>query len=63
MESEMSKRVKKTEPRKDKRVPLMVYMAPKLVVRLKKAALDKDLNVYEIVEQASELWLASIKQK
>ncbi len=54
---------KKTNPREDGRVPLMVYMAPKLVVRLKKAALDKDLNVYEIVEQASELWLASNKQK
>lgn len=54
---------KKTKPREDGRVPLMVYMAPKLVVRLKKAALDKDLNVYEIVEQASELWLSSNKGK
>lgn len=59
----MAKGAKKTEPRKDKRVPLMVYMAPKLVVRLKKAALDENLNVYEIVEEAAELWLSSNKQK
>lgn len=38
-------------PRKDGRRPLMVYLDPTLIKDLKKEALDRDINVYELVEE------------
>jgi hypothetical protein len=49
--------------RADGRRPLMLYMRPKLVVRLKNAAWSKNKHAYEIVEEAVEMWLASSKAK
>ena len=40
-----------TPPRKDGRRPLMVYLDPTLIKDLKKEALDRDINVYELVEE------------
>lgn len=44
--------------REDGRRPLMTYLDADLIKDLKKAALDEDCNVYEIVEEASRDWLA-----
>jgi hypothetical protein len=40
-----------TAPRKDGRRPLMVYLDPTLIKDLKKEALDRDINLYELVEE------------
>lgn len=40
-----------TPPRKDGRRPLLVYLDPSLIKNLKKEALDRDINVYELVEE------------
>jgi len=37
--------------RKDGRRPLLVYLDPALIKELKKEALDRDINVYELVEE------------
>lgn len=37
--------------RKDGRRPLMVYLDPTLIKDLKKEALDRDINLYELVEE------------
>ena len=45
--------------RKDGRHQLLVYLDPELIKDLKRFALDEDIHVYEIVEQASRGWLAA----
>ena len=40
-----------TPPRKDGRRALLVYLDPSLIRDLKKEALDRDINVYELVEE------------
>lgn len=40
-----------TPPRKDGRRPLMVYLELALIKDLKKEALDRNINVYELVEE------------
>jgi hypothetical protein len=44
--------------REDGRRALLVYLPPDLIKDLKKAGLDDERNVYEIVEEASREWLA-----
>lgn len=43
--------------RKDGRRPLMTYLDADLIKDLKRAALDEECNVYDIVEEASRDWL------
>jgi hypothetical protein len=49
---------KAPRPRNDGRKSLFVYLDADLIKQLKKAALDDDTNVYEIVEEATRSWLA-----
>ena len=42
--------IPKPSKRKDGRRPLLVYLDPALIKNLKRLALDRDQNVYEIVE-------------
>lgn len=57
-------RSKSSEPksasraRTDGRRSLLVYVDTELIKELKKAALDDETNVYEIVEEAARDWLA-----
>jgi hypothetical protein len=44
--------------RTDGRKGLLVYLDAGLIKDLKKAGLDDDRNVYDIVEEASRDWLA-----
>jgi hypothetical protein len=44
--------------RKDGRRQLLVYLDAELIKKLKKAAIDDDRNVYEIVEDSARDWLA-----
>jgi len=44
--------------REDGRKQLLVYLPPDLIKDLKKAGVDDDRNVYEIVEEASREWLS-----
>jgi hypothetical protein len=44
--------------RTDGRKGLLVYMDAGLIKELKKAALDDDRNVYDIVEETTRQWLA-----
>ncbi|MGI3899886.1 MAG: hypothetical protein ACRYGP_06090 [Janthinobacterium lividum] len=50
-------------PRKDGRRQLLVYLPPDLIKALKKAALDEEITVYEIVEGASQEWLRRRERK
>ncbi len=43
--------------REDGRKALLVYLPPDLIKDLKRAGLDDDRRVYEIVEEASREWL------
>ena len=43
--------------RDDGRKALLVYLPPDLIKELKKAGLDDERRVYEIVEEASREWL------
>ena len=52
-----------TRPRADGRKSLLVYVDENLIKELKKAAVDVDRNVYEIVEEASKDWLARRSKK
>lgn len=45
--------------RADGRRPLLVYLDPDVIKRLKKAALDADTTAYEITEEAVRDWLAA----
>lgn len=49
--------------RADGRKTLLVYLDGQLIKDLKKAALDQERNVYEIVEEASRDWLAKAGKK
>ena len=44
--------------REDGRKQLLVYLPPSLIKDLKRAGLDDERNVYDIVEEASREWLA-----
>jgi hypothetical protein len=46
-----------TRARTDGRRTLLVYLDGALIKSLKKAALDDERNVYEIVEEAAKDWL------
>jgi hypothetical protein len=50
-----SKPVNRT--RRDGRKSLLVYLDADLIKELKKAGLDDNRNVYEIVEEAASDWL------
>jgi hypothetical protein len=45
--------------RKDGRHQLLVYVDPGLIKELKKAAIDDNRNVYEIVEDLARNWLTT----
>lgn len=48
--------------REDGREAMLLYLDPKVVKSLKKAAVDKDMHAYEIAELAIGKWLdANIK--
>ena len=47
--------------RADGRRTLLVYLHADLIKDLKRAALDEERNVYEIVEEASRDWLKKRK--
>lgn len=49
--------------RADGRRPLLVYLDPDVIKRLKKAALDEDRTAYEITEEAVREWLATHRSK
>lgn len=58
-----SSRDKKSAARSDGRKTLLVYMNAGLIKELKKAALDDEKNVYEIVEEAARDWLSRATAK
>lgn len=60
---ERSSRGKKNAARSDGRKTLLVYMNVDLIKDLKKAALDDEKNVYEIVEEAARDWLSKTAGK
>lgn len=47
----------KAAARKDGRRPLLVYMRPDLIKSLKRTALESDVTVFSIVEEAADDWL------
>jgi hypothetical protein len=49
--------------RDDGRKSLLVYLNADLIKELKKAALDDEVNAYEIVEEATRQWLARREKK
>ncbi len=49
--------------REDGRKALLVYLPPDLIKDLKRAGLDDDRLVYEIVEEASRDWLERRSEK
>lgn len=49
---------KPSRTRADGRRTLLVYMDAALIIELKKAALEDDVNAYEIVEVATSEWIA-----
>ncbi len=51
------KKTSRSGDRADGRKQLLVYMKPALVTELKKAALDRDVAAFEIVEEAVKDWL------
>jgi hypothetical protein len=48
---------KTARTRPDGRRPLLVYLDPRVIKQLKKAALDEDRTAYEITEEAVREWL------
>ncbi len=56
--SPRSSETKQPRERNDGRRTLLVYMDAGLIKDLKKAALDAEKNVYEIVEEAARDWLS-----
>ena len=48
--------------RADGRKPLLVYLRPDVIKRLKMAALDEDRPAYELTEEAVYEWLAGRDQ-
>ena len=49
--------------RDDGRKALLVYLPPDLIKDLKRAGLDDDRRVYEIVEEAAREWLQRRSEK
>lgn len=49
--------------RKDGKRQLLVYLDPELIKSLKKTALDQDVNVYDIVDEAAREWLGRHTKK
>jgi hypothetical protein len=49
--------------RKDGRRQMLVYLDPELIKTLKKTALDQDVNLYDIVDQAARDWLERHRKK
>ena len=43
--------------RKHGRRQMLVYLDPKLIKTLKKAAVDRDVHLYDIVDDAARAWL------
>ena len=54
---EDSEQTTSSRKREDGRKALLVYLPPDLIKELKKAGLDDDRRVYEIVEEACREWL------
>ncbi len=54
---EDSEQTLSSRKREDGRKALLVYLPPDLIKDLKRAGLDDDRRVYEIVEEASREWL------
>ena len=63
IQSKKSEAKQDSRPRTDGRRSLLVYMETELIKDLKRAALDDDTNVYEIVEEAARDWLARRDKK
>jgi hypothetical protein len=57
VETKSPKDSKMPRSRKDGRKSLLVYLDAGLIKDLKRAALDDDRNVYDIVEEISRQWL------
>jgi hypothetical protein len=55
---ESERRTASSRKREDGRKALLVYLPPELIKDLKKAGLDDERTVYEIVEEAGREWLA-----
>ena len=53
----MARRQTGNRVRNDGRRQLLVYLDPDLIKALKRVALDDDVHVYEIVEEAAQEWL------
>jgi hypothetical protein len=49
--------------RKDGKRQMLVYLDPALIKTLKKTALDRDVNLYDIVDEATRDWLKKIKAR
>jgi hypothetical protein len=60
---EDSERTASSRKREDGRKALLVYLPPDLIKDLKRAALDDDRRVYEILEEASRQWLERRSEK
>ena len=60
---ESERRTAPSRKREDGRKALLVYLPPELIKDLKKAGLDDDRNVYEIVEDADRDWLTRRAKK
>ena len=43
--------------RKDGKRQMLVYLDEELIKTLKKTAVDRDVNVYDIVDEATREWL------
>ncbi len=52
-------KARETRARADGRRPLLVYLRPDLIKKLKMAALDESKPAYALTEQAIRNWLAT----
>ena len=59
----MASETRSIRKRSDGRKSLLVYMDEALIKELKKVAVDDDCNAYEIVEEATQEWLARREKK
>lgn len=49
--------------REDGRRQLLIYLSPKLIMSLKRAALEREQPAYELAEEAIKEWLSREKRK
>jgi hypothetical protein len=49
--------------RSDGRRQLLIYMAPEIILELKRAALDEDRPAYEVAEEAIREWLRTRRKR